>query len=109
MTPAKAIPAVPGPALPEPEVSLYYTGTGQRYHYRDDCYGLRNSRRVIRADLCPVCVPRKINWRPQGQLMFGAAFLGPCHADAKRCEKEHGYSDAYRPCAWCVEPTLSGT
>lgn len=42
-----------GVATP-PVVQLSFTGLGQRYHHRNDCYGLRNSRRVIRTDLCPI-------------------------------------------------------
>ena len=73
-----------GVATP-PVVQLSFTGLGQRYHHRNDCYGLRNSRRVIRTDLCPICVPQVATWSPQGQNMFGAGLYGPRHADVNHC------------------------
>ena len=50
--------------IPEPESedggipvepSVFYTMTGEKYHARENCYGLRRATRVMETLPCPVC------------------------------------------------------
>ena len=91
----------------DPSIDLYFTGLGKKYHFRKDCYGLRNSQMVRHTDICEQCVPQLRGWHPRGRDMYGAGLNGPQHTDVTHCEKMHGYSIAYQPCNWCARPNES--
>ena len=100
------IPADPSSSA-DPSIDLYFTGLGKKYHFRKDCYGLRNSQMVRHTDICEQCVPQLRGWHPRGRDMYGAGLNGPQHTDVTHCEKMHGYSIAYQPCNWCARPNES--
>ena len=100
------IPADPSSSA-APSIDLYFTGLGKKYHFRKDCYGLRNSQMVRHTDICEQCVPQLRGWHPRGRDMYGAGLNGPQHTDVTHCEKMHGYSIAYQPCNWCARPNES--
>ena len=80
-----------------PEIPLFVSQMGQKFHGDPNCRGLRNARSVERCARCPDCFPNQT--RPNVNV-YG---LGPgsmLHGDPSHVEP--GEVKEYGPCAVCM-------
>ena len=102
-TPAQPL---PGGWVERERYEVYTTGSGACYHLNENCYGLRNCRRVNRVDKCPVCFGS--NWKPLGEELHAQHTWGDIHRSSDHAREHYrlavGQScTVFRACKVCAK------